>query len=66
MTQDTKSKEERLAKLESQLADLKKLLPEHCSGTDGYVAAHAASPAHWQKIEEIEEQIAQIKKELGR
>ena len=52
---------EKLSRLEQKLADLKALLPEHCSGKKGYVSAHAASPAHWQKIEDLEEEISRLK-----
>jgi uncharacterized small protein (DUF1192 family) len=62
----TELKEERLARLEQELKALKSTLPEHCSGTDGYVGVHAASPAHWQKIEDLEEEIEKLKAELGR
>jgi len=40
-------------------------LPEHCSGTKGYVGVHAASPAHWQRIEDVEEEIEKLKSDLG-
>jgi hypothetical protein len=60
------TKEDRLARLERELQGLKATLPEHCSGTDGYVGVHAASPTHWQKIEDLEEEIEKLKAELGR
>ena len=58
--------EEKLSRLEQELEDLKATLPEHCSGTQGYVDVHRASPTHWQKIEEIEEEIKKLKPELDR
>ena len=63
---NTETKKERLVRLERELADLKALLPEHCSGTDGYVGVHAASPTHWQRIEDLEEEIEKLKAELSR
>jgi hypothetical protein len=48
------------------LKNLKVSFPEHCSGTQDYVGTHAASPAHWQKIGEFEEEIAKLKAELGK
>jgi hypothetical protein len=62
----TETKEQKLSRLERELASLKATLPEHCTGTDGYVGVHAASPAHWQKIEDLEEEIQKLKAELGR
>ena len=64
MSEETK--EEELSRLEQELKELKATLPEHCSGTKGYVGVHHASTAHWQRIEETEEQIAKLKAELGR
>ena len=64
MSEETK--EERLSRLEQELKELKATLPEHCSGTKGYVSVHHASTAHWQRIEETEEQIARLKADLGR
>ncbi len=51
----------RLAELEGQLAQLLTLLPEHCSGHDTYMDGHHASVAHWQKIEELEDEIKALK-----
>jgi hypothetical protein len=53
--------ETRLAKLEEDLKELEKTLPEHCFGTTGYINRHHATPEHWQKIEDIEEEIAKLK-----
>ena len=64
MSEETK--EERLFRLEEELEELKATLPEHCSGTKSYISVHRASPTHWQKIEDIEEEIKQLKAELGR
>jgi hypothetical protein len=64
MTEDTK--EEKLSRLERELKSLRTSFPEHCSGTTGYVGVHAASPAHWQKIEDLEEEIKALKAELSR
>jgi len=63
MEQETK--EQRLRRLEQELKDLKATLPEHCYGTKGYIGVHRATPAHWQKIEEAEEEIKKLKEELG-
>jgi hypothetical protein len=60
------TKEERLSRLEEELKELKSTLPEHCSGTKGYINVHHASTAHWQKIEDIEEEIKKLKVELDR
>ena len=57
------TKQEKLARLEEELKELKAVLPEHCYGTKGYTDVHHASAAHWQKIEEIEEQIEKLKAE---
>ena len=59
------SKVEELSRLEQELADLKAMLPEHCSGTQSYVSAHRASPAHWQRIEDLEEEIKKLKAQLS-
>ena len=59
------TKEEKLTRLEKQLQDLKAALPEHCYGTSGYIDAHRASPAHWQKIEDTEDEIKKLKADLG-
>jgi hypothetical protein len=66
MAKTQKTKEERLARLEKELGDLKAALPEHCYGSEGYISDHRATPAHWQKIEDVEEEIKKLKAELGR
>jgi hypothetical protein len=58
--------EEKLSRLERELEELKATLPEHCSGTKGYIGVHQASITHWQKIEDIKEEIEKLKCELGR
>jgi len=65
MAKKQETKAEELARLQQELADLKGTLPEHCYGTKGYISVHRATPAHWQKIEETEERIKQLKAELG-
>jgi len=65
MEKKEETKEERLARLERELADLKATLPEHCYGEDGYISVHRASPDHWQKIEDLEEQIKDLRAALG-
>ena len=66
MAKKPETKEEELARLEEELGDLKKTLPEHCYGTKGYISIHHATPEHWMKIEEAEERIKQLKADLGR
>ena len=66
MAKPDQTKQARLARLEKELADLKETLPEHCHGTDGYISDHRASPEHWQKIEDLEEEIEKLKAELRR
>ncbi|MHC4118792.1 MAG: hypothetical protein ACYSWO_14930 [Planctomycetota bacterium] len=60
------SRQQKLDRLEQELKELKNTLPEHCYGTKGYTNVHHASAAHWQKIEEIEEQIEKLRAEVGR
>jgi hypothetical protein len=57
--------EDKLLRLEQELEELKATLPEHCYGTQGYVGVHRASPAHWQRIEDTEEEIKKLKAGLG-
>ena len=64
MERDDKTKQERLVELEGKLADLKARLPEHCHGQDGYISDHRATPEHWQRIEDLEEEIAALKAKL--
>ena len=59
------TKEQRLARLDQELARAKDALPEHCHGTDGYISDHRATPEQWQKIEDLEEGIEKLKGELG-
>jgi len=63
MSEETKEQE--LSRLEQDLKELQATLPEHCSGTAGYISAHHASTAHWQRIEDLEEQIEKLKAELN-
>jgi len=63
MTKETK--EEKLSRLERELKNLRATFPEHCSGRQDYVGVHATSPAHWQKIEDLEEEIRKLQAELG-
>ena len=66
MSENAQAKEAELAKLEEELKDLKKTFPEHCYGTKGFTCAHRATPQHYQRIEDVEERIQQLKAELGR
>ena len=61
----SESKEARLARLQEELHDMKGTLPEHCFGREGHIAVHRATPAHWQKIEDLEDEIKQLKSELA-
>ena len=65
MTNEQETKPERLTRLQQQLADTQAKLPEHCHGTDGYITDHRATPAQWQEIEDLEEEIKALKTELG-
>ena len=65
MEKDKATKPERLARLQEELNELKSTLPEHCYGTEGFISVHRATPAHWQKVEELEEEISKLQKELG-
>jgi HPt (histidine-containing phosphotransfer) domain-containing protein len=64
MQRKDETKQERLARLEDELQQLKSTLPEHCYGWEGYISIHHATPEHWQKIEDIEEEIKELKAEL--
>lgn len=65
MGQNDDVKKSRVAKLETDLKELNKTLPEHCVGTTTYIGIHHATGEHWMKIEEIEEEIKALKKELA-
>ena len=56
-------KAKELADLEAKLKELKARRPEHCTGTDGFVGVHKASPELWAEIEEFEERIEKLKAE---
>lgn len=60
------TREERLRRLERELAALKQTLPEHCYGREGYISVHHARPEHWQKIEDLEDQIRRLRAEAVR
>ena len=64
MDKAKETKEQELARLEQELKELKATSPEHCCGTKGYIGVHRATPAHWQKIEDTEERIQQLRAEL--
>ena len=66
MDKSTETKEQKLARLEGELQSLKATLPEHCYGTKGHISVHHATPAHWHKIEDLEDEIKGLKEELGR
>jgi len=61
MADTQQDKATRIAELEQELKDLKGTLPEHCSGTKGFVDAHRASAEHWQRIEDIEYELKKLK-----
>ena len=65
MDKNNQSKKERLAQLQEELKELKATLPEHCSGTKEYIDVHHATPMHWQKIEDIEEEIKTLKTDMA-
>jgi len=52
----------KLADLEAELADLKKRNPAHCSGTRTFVGPQM-SPTLYQRIEDLEEAIAPLRKQ---
>lgn len=56
-------KRRQLERLEKQLKELKGRLPEHCYGKEGYIGTHRASPELWQKIEDLEDKIKEVKSE---
>ncbi|NQU20101.1 MAG: hypothetical protein HQ567_02380 [Candidatus Nealsonbacteria bacterium] len=65
MANEEETKQQRLTRLQQQLADTHAKLPEHCHGTDGYITDHRATPAQWQEIENLEEEIEALKAELA-
>lgn len=58
--------DEELAKLETQLKELKARRPEHCSGRDGFVSAHQSSRQMLERIEELEDKIKELREKAGR
>jgi len=62
----TMGKQERLNELKKKLDELRGRDPSHCSGTDTFVGhtGHTMSPELFQKIEELEEEIKKLEKEL--
>ncbi|HUT23212.1 MAG TPA: hypothetical protein VM492_02590 [Sumerlaeia bacterium] len=66
MTTKEETKEEKLVRLEKGLQDLRTSLPEHCYGDDGFISIHRTSAEHWQKIEDLEGEIRNLRAELGR
>jgi hypothetical protein len=65
MGQNDDVKKSRLAKLEIDLKELNKTLPERCVGVTTYIGIPHATSEHWMMIEEIEEEIKALKKELA-
>ncbi len=65
MQQNNETSEERLSRLKRELADMHAKRPEHCHGKEGYISDHRATPEHWQKVEDLEEEIAALKAELS-
>ncbi len=65
MRKNNETAEERLSRLQQELADMNDKRPEHCHGKEGFISDHRASPEHWQKVEDLEEQIAALKAELA-
>jgi len=63
MKTEPETKQAKLARLEEQLKDLKATLPEHCAGRTEFISVHHASLTHWQKIEELEDEITALKAE---
>lgn len=66
MPKETETREQRLTRLEDELKQLKSTFPEHCYGREGYISVHRASPAHFQKLEDTEDEINKLKAELGK
>lgn len=61
MKTEPETKQAKLARLQEELKDLKATLPEHCAGRTEYISVHHASLTHWQKIEELEDEIKVLK-----
>lgn len=61
MKPEAETMQAKLTRLQAELNDLKTTLPEHCAGRTGFISVHHASLAHWQKIEELEEEIKSLK-----
>lgn len=57
-------KAEKLAKLKEELKELQKHAPSHCSGTKSFVDHNNVSPALFEKIENLEEEIDKLEGEL--
>lgn len=65
MDQNKQLKQDRLARFQEDLRELKAALPGRCSASKESAGAHDASPAHWQKIEDLEEEIKALAAELA-
>ena len=63
MDNKDESKQDKLARLQQELKNLKSSMPEHCSGHGGYVNVHRANPEQMQKIEDLEDEIDELKAE---
>ena len=61
MKTEPETKQAKLARLQEELKDLKATLPEHCAGRTEFISVHHASLTHWQKIEELEDEITALK-----
>lgn len=64
METENETKQQRLTRLQRQLAEMHSRLPEHCHGQDGYISDHRATPGLWQQIEDLEDQIKALKAEM--
>ncbi len=65
MQQNNETAEERLSRLQQELADMQAKMPEHCHGQEGFISDHRATPEHWQRIEDLEEEIAALMAKLS-
>ena len=65
MQKNNETAEERLSRLQQELADMQAKMPEHCHGQEGFISDHRATPEHWQRIEDLEEEIATLKAKLS-